>query len=642
MGIPITGTFIRGADDTSQFAIVKADALVIPIQTVTDISGRDTLPEYLRMPYMLAYVISTGDTYRLGTDITIGGQVWTLETGNYILVTEKGAASGVAPLDSNSKIPNQYINQILLSQVHAVADITEMLALTAYEGNLVIVSDASDDPEIVSGSAVYVKLDDVPPVTTLANYLIVEFGASVTSVNGDTGIVSVGFASMIAETGSSAAFEAAVSANATVTANAAAIIANAVDITSLENTKSNIVDVLVLTNLTSYTPTLDYHPSTKKYVDDEIAGVIASPTPPGGNTTEVQFNSAGAFAGNSGFTFATSILTTPNLLISAVPDLDESADAVLVRAGDGSVKYRSGLNISASLYDSAETDGLLTTHTWGNIPIGTDVATLRDRSMTSIFDEALFATLDPTIGTPITLVQFTNPITAESLEVGTTISDIGTTFLYDEGEILNGDGSAGPVVSGWPIWWDFYEPDNNRVWHTFSTAHQRNSSYPDFNIVKGSNIWRCEIDYDIGTGLYYDNKGGASNVLDAERAADRIISSTPSKTGYYGFFYGFGAAPTNSAGVRAGTKVLLNSSDKGTFNFTLPDAQTTIWFATFGTPSYTVTQDPDGLPIDLTSLFTDDPFNVDDAGATPRAYQTSEGYYGAAGHGDLAIRVIIL
>jgi hypothetical protein len=78
------------------------------------------------------------------------------------------------------------------------------------------------------------------------------------------------------------------------------------------------------------------------------------------------------------------------------------------------------------------------------------------------------------------------------------------------------------------------------------------------------------------------------------------------------------------------------------FNFTLLDADTTIWFSTFGTPSYTVTQDPTGLPIDLTGIFTDDPFNVDDAGATARAYQTSEGFYGAAGHGDIPIRVVIL
>jgi hypothetical protein len=36
--------------------------------------------------------------------------------------------------------------------------------------------------------------------------------------------------------------------------------------------KSNIVDVLTKTNSTIYTPTANYHPATKKYVDDNLGG----------------------------------------------------------------------------------------------------------------------------------------------------------------------------------------------------------------------------------------------------------------------------------------------------------------------------------------------------------------------------------
>ncbi len=40
--------------------------------------------------------------------------------------------------------------------------------------------------------------------------------------------------------------------------------------------KVNIVDVLTKTNITTYTPTANYHPATKKYVDDATAGITTN------------------------------------------------------------------------------------------------------------------------------------------------------------------------------------------------------------------------------------------------------------------------------------------------------------------------------------------------------------------------------
>ena len=40
--------------------------------------------------------------------------------------------------------------------------------------------------------------------------------------------------------------------------------------------KVNIVDVLTKTNITTYTPTANYHPATKKYVDDATAGITSN------------------------------------------------------------------------------------------------------------------------------------------------------------------------------------------------------------------------------------------------------------------------------------------------------------------------------------------------------------------------------
>ena len=42
------------------------------------------------------------------------------------------------------------------------------------------------------------------------------------------------------------------------------------------NGKTNSSDVLTKTNTTSYTPTGDYNPATKKYVDDATSGITSN------------------------------------------------------------------------------------------------------------------------------------------------------------------------------------------------------------------------------------------------------------------------------------------------------------------------------------------------------------------------------
>jgi len=293
---------------------------------------------------------------------------------------------------------------------------------------------------------------------------------------------------------------------------------------------------------------------------------------------------------------------------------------------------------SISTYDTVYDDGTLVSDTVGDIQAGTDVSTLKNRTFSSLFDEMLFRTIPPTISANKTLND--SGLSSATLEVGTSQTPT-ITGTFSRGLILNGNGSAGPELVGLPSEWRFKLP-NNTINNTITSTNIIESHlFTSYNIIKGSNIWNVSLDHDAGSGLYYDSKGAVSTALDGSRVAGTSSANSPSRTGAYGFWYGFGTAPTNSAGVRAGTRVLLNQSDGGTFDFTFPDAQTTIWFSTFGTPSYTVTQDPTGLPIDITGLFTDDPFTVDDIGGTARNYQTSEGFYGAAGHGDLTIRIII-
>lgn len=344
-GITITGTFKKGTQNQGSFAITKSDALLIALQNATDIPARDSLPEYLRMSFMLCYVVSENKTYRLGADTTIAGQVWTQASGDFILLTEKGAPDGVVPLDANSKINPIYLDTLNLSSTFVVADIDAMLNdITTYRGNLVIVQDASADPEVASGSATYARIDDVAS-PTLANFLRVEYGASVTSVNGLIGAVSIDFDQLLTWGASTTQFNTAVSNNVTVLQNAADIQTNQTDILTLDTIKADLIEVLTLTNVASYTPTSDYHPATKKYVDEATA--IAT-MPVGGVEGSIQVNNTDLLTGFSNFLYQADVLSVPTIKLTSLPDTDNAIDFVIVRDNDGTLKKRAISTIIAS------------------------------------------------------------------------------------------------------------------------------------------------------------------------------------------------------------------------------------------------------------------------------------------------------
>lgn len=60
---------------------------------------------------------------------------------------------------------------------------------------------------------------------------------------------------------------------------------------ALDTAKAEKSNVLELDNTTSFTPDADYEPSTKKYVDDEIAGVILGQIPDN-SLTDVKLSNA--------------------------------------------------------------------------------------------------------------------------------------------------------------------------------------------------------------------------------------------------------------------------------------------------------------------------------------------------------------
>lgn len=104
--------------------------------------------------------------------------------------SEKGQANGYASLDANSKIPSSQLPAIAITDVFTVADITARDALTigtgdgeVQEGDVAIVTDASDDPAITSGAASYIYNG--------SSWSLLKAGDEVLSVNGDTGTVTV-------------------------------------------------------------------------------------------------------------------------------------------------------------------------------------------------------------------------------------------------------------------------------------------------------------------------------------------------------------------------------------------------------------------------------------------------------------------
>jgi hypothetical protein len=76
--------------------------------------------------------------------------------------TAIGAASGVAPLGANSKIPAQYVDVDLFSNAQFVDTYADMLDLTATQapkGDTILVEDASGDETVDSGWALYIRKD---------------------------------------------------------------------------------------------------------------------------------------------------------------------------------------------------------------------------------------------------------------------------------------------------------------------------------------------------------------------------------------------------------------------------------------------------------------------------------------------------
>lgn len=98
-----------------------------------------------------------------------------------IATTARGAANGVAALDSNSKVPAAQLPAIAITETYVVLDETEQLALDAQEGDVAIRVDQSKSYIHNGGTA-----------GTMSDWTELKSPTgAVSSVNGQTGVVTL-------------------------------------------------------------------------------------------------------------------------------------------------------------------------------------------------------------------------------------------------------------------------------------------------------------------------------------------------------------------------------------------------------------------------------------------------------------------
>jgi hypothetical protein len=184
MGVIIISTLQRGAAGTAPFPITTQDDAKLPHVIVADTTARDAIPEWKRLAFMTAYSIADDKTYQLGVDVTIAGQVWT-DIGNnsdFQLLSEKNQPSGYVGLNAEGFVDPQYIKSIYVQDYFTVADEAERLALVAVTGDIAYQLD---------NNQVYIKKNNNTPPTTNADWADITPTALVSSVNGQTGAVSI-------------------------------------------------------------------------------------------------------------------------------------------------------------------------------------------------------------------------------------------------------------------------------------------------------------------------------------------------------------------------------------------------------------------------------------------------------------------
>jgi len=288
---------------------------------------------------------------------------------------------------------------------------------------------------------------------------------------------------------------------------------------------------------------------------------------------------------------------------------------------------------AATIYETNLFSG--TTSPGINVPVGTTVEDIRGQTFSNFIDNYVFPTTDASISSNKSGQLIATP-TLNTVEVGTSLNET-LTASFNQGQIQNGNGSAGPSLVGLPNTYTFTGPGiaTSVVISSMSSPININTSNPGYEISKavfGSNIWSVNIIHSIGTGVYFDSKGNIASNLDGNRVAGNVSDNSNTITGRYYAFYNTGILPTNSNEVRVGSsKSFLSGSNAGSFNISISANEPLAFFAVPAGKSATVLY-VESSNADVTGSFSVTTFNVDDAGGNPVSYDIYTTTIGGGGY----------
>lgn len=245
---------------------------------VSDLTARFNIPLPMRKLKMEVKVISENKIYELSTlnrgdTQELDAVFWEEKILlNYLLSSEKGSPEGVAPLDSNGYIPPQYLGNIFVNKSYVVADQSARLALTTVTGDYIVQTDTGET---------WLKLNNDSP-SGVEDFAKISPAGSVLSVNGQTGTVVIDFSTLLGYGNSQLQFKTALESSAFAASVNSTLGSlqnqiNAIDyytpseIDGYLNLKADKTSIMPIDgSLIGFTPTTDYQPVNKKYVDELI------------------------------------------------------------------------------------------------------------------------------------------------------------------------------------------------------------------------------------------------------------------------------------------------------------------------------------------------------------------------------------
>jgi len=160
-------------------------------------------------------------------------------------------------------------------------------------------------------------------------------------------------------------------------------------------------------------------------------------------------------------------------------------------------------------------------------------STWKTKTLVQALDTILFPTILASVASAksLSLAWHTNSTLKTSpVEVGV-VHALAFSYTFNQGQITNGTGLSGPVLVGTVVG----NTTVSGVGLTGSQIFTIGQLFSNVAIVSGTNTWTVSVNYDVGTGTYYDNKGVVGTNLDSSRVAGSI-SSQISVQGLYPYY----------------------------------------------------------------------------------------------------------